>query len=150
MASSMSPKSLLSPKKSTKNVYKWMLVGLLVVLGILLVVSFTRAKREGFEGGAGNLMYFHMPECGHCKKFNPEWEKLQPLVDAERVPMKLNKIDGTDDANKDLVDQYKVNGYPTIILEIGDKSYTFGSDPTDGDRNADNVLKWAKNKLGVK
>lgn len=145
MPSSMSPKSLLSPKKSSKNVYKWMLVGLLVVLAILLVVSFTRAKREGFEGSAGNLMYFYMPECGHCKKFNPEWEKIQPMVDNGRIPMKLNKIDGTDDANKDLVKQYEVNGFPTIILEIGNTPHTY-----TGERTADAVVAWAKEKLNVK
>lgn len=124
--------------------YKWLLIGLLVVLGVLLFVSFTRAKREGFEGSAGNLMYFYMPECGHCKKFNPEWEKLQSSVDAERVPMKLNKIDGTDDANKDLVKQYNVNGFPTLILEIGSTPYIY-----DGERTAEAVLTWAKTKLTI-
>jgi thiol-disulfide isomerase/thioredoxin len=141
---SASPKMSLSPKKSYKKVYKWILIGLLVVLGILLIVSIMRKKREGFESGAGKLMYFYMPGCGHCNEFNPQWEKMQSKIDQDRLALTLTKIDGTDDANKDLVNQYKVNGFPTIILEIGSNSSTY-----DGERTADALYAWCKDKLGV-
>ena len=118
--------------------YKWLFFALLVVLLAVFLYAFFKAKKEGFENAAGNLMYFYMPECGHCKQFNPEWEKLQKMVDDKRAPLKLNKIDGTDDANKALVEQYSVNGFPTLILEYGSKPHTY-----DGERTADAVFKWA-------
>jgi thiol-disulfide isomerase/thioredoxin len=125
--------------------YKWLFVGLLVILFVVFLIAFFRTKKEGFENGAGNVMYFFMPECGHCQKFNPEWEKLQKMVDDNRASLKLTKIDGTDDANKDLVDQYNVKGFPTIILEYGNKST-----PYDGERTADAVYKWATGLVGSK
>lgn len=143
----MSPKSVsLSPIAPRKNMYKMLFQGLVAVLLILLIVAIVRAmkkSREGFEGGVGNLMYFFMPGCGHCEQFNPEWEKLQGLVDTNRASLKLTKIDGTDDANQALVDQYVVKGFPTIILEIGGKAT-----PYDGkERTADAVFKWATGLL---
>ena len=140
-SSSMSP---LSSKSSGKG-YKWLFVILLVILVIVFLYAFMRAKKEGFENGAGNIMYFYMPECGHCKKFNPEWEKLQKMVDDKRAPMTLNKVDGTDDANKDLVNQYNVKGFPTIILEFGNKSSVY-----NGERTAEAVFKWASGIVGAK
>lgn len=144
MPSISSPKSIVSPGNPSSNRYKKILIVLLIVLGILLVLAFLRAKRESFESGAGTILYFYMPECGHCKKFNPEWEKMQPMVDDKRLPLKLNKIDGTQDSNKDLVNQYGVQGFPTIILEIGNNSHKY-----DGERTAAAVLDWATKKLAA-
>jgi thiol-disulfide isomerase/thioredoxin len=136
--------SSLSSKSSGKG-YKWLFVVLLVILVIVFLYAFMRAKKEGFENGAGNVMYFYMPECGHCKKFNPEWEKLQKMVDDDRAPLTLNKVDGTDEANKDLVNQYNVKGFPTIIVEFGNKSSVY-----DGERTAEAVFKWASDIVGAK
>ena len=138
---------MMPPVSSVSNGkgYKWLFIGLLVILFVVFLVAFFRARKEGFENGAGNVMYFFMPECGHCQKFNPEWEKLQKMVDDNRASLKLTKIDGTDDANKDLVDQYNVKGFPTIILEYGNKSA-----PYDGERTAEAVYKWATGIVGSK
>lgn len=118
--------------------YKWLFLGLLTVLLVIFIVAFVRAKKEGFQGGSATLMYFFMPECGHCKKFTPEWEKLQGKVDENRAPLRLTKIDGTEEANKEIVNQYNVRGFPTIVLELGAKSHTY-----DGERTADAVYAWA-------
>jgi len=136
--------SAITSKTGGKG-YKWIFIGLLVILTVVFLVAFMRSRKEGFENGAGNVMYFYMPECGHCKKFNPEWEKLQKMVDNERAPLTLNKVDGTDDANKDLVNQYNVKGFPTIIIEFGNKSTVY-----DGERTADAVFKWASGIVGAK
>jgi thiol-disulfide isomerase/thioredoxin len=122
----------------------WLFIGLLVVLAILLIVSFAKARTEKFEGGSATILYFFMPECGHCKKFNPEWEKLQPMIDSKRLPLRLNKIDGTQESNKDLVNQYGVQGFPTIILEIGNSSKKY-----DGERTAEAVLDWASKEVAM-
>lgn len=138
----MAPK--LKTPSSPKS-YKGLFFGLLLVLAVLFLVAFFRARKEGFEGSTGTLLYFYMPECGHCKKFTPEWEKIQPLVDKERASLRLNKVDGTDDANKDLVRQHNVTGFPTIILEVGSDSFEY-----KGDRTADAVFAWAMEKMKAK
>ena len=117
--------------------YRWLFFGLVVILLVVFLVAFLRARKEGFENGAATLMYFFMPECGHCKKFTPEWEKLQTKVDTDRAPVRLSKIDGTQDANKEVVNQYNVRGFPTVILEKGDESHVY-----DGERTADAVYSW--------
>lgn len=144
MPSTSSPKSVVAPATPSRNTYRWLFLGLLLVLAIIVIVALMRAKREPFESGAGTLLYFYMPECGHCKKFNPEWEKLQSMVDEQRAPLKLNKIDGTEGSNKDLVSQHGVEGFPTIILEVGNQAHKY-----DGDRTASAVLEWAKAKLAL-
>ena len=142
--SSMSS-SPMSASTSGGKGYKWLFVTLLIILVVVFLVAFFRAKREGFENGAGKVLYFYMPECGHCQKFNPEWEKLQKMVNEKRAPLTLNKVDGTDDANKDLVNQYNVKGFPTIILEFGNKSSVY-----DGERTASAVYEWATKIVGAK
>ena len=133
----MPPKTSSRPPASGKG-YKWLFLALLIILAAVFLFAFFRSKKEGFENGAGTILYFFMPECGHCQKFNPEWEKLQKMIDDNRAPLRLNKIDGTDDGNKDLVDQYNVKGFPTLILERGNRS-----DPYEGERTAEAVYKWA-------
>lgn len=122
--------------------YKWLFLGLLIILLVVFLVAFLRAKKEGFESAAGTLLYFYMPECGHCKKFSPEWEKIQPMVDKNRAPLRLNKVDGTNDSNKELVSQHNVKGFPTIILEFGNKSVEY-----NGPRTADAVYAWATKEM---
>lgn len=138
--------AVLSPSApSSGKGYKWLFLGLLVVLAAVFLFAFMRSKKEGFGGAAGTILYFYMPGCGHCEKFNPEWEKLQKLVDDNRAPLRLSKLDGTDDANKAVAEQNGVKGFPTIVLEFGGKSKTY-----DGERTADAVYKWATGMVGSK
>jgi protein disulfide-isomerase A1 len=122
--------------------YKWLFLGLLTILLVVFIVAFVRAKKEGFEGGAATVFYFFMPQCGHCQKFNPEWERLQKMVDEKRAPLKLKKVDGTDDANSALVQQHDVKGFPTILMEVGNKSVAYS-----GQRDADAIYDWAMSSM---
>lgn len=123
--------------------YTWLFFGLLLVLLAVFLYAFFKAKKEGFENATGNLMYFYIPECPYCKQLAPELDKLQTMIDEKRAPIKLNRINGEDAANKEVLEQYKISAYPALILEYGDKAT-----PYSGERTADAVFKWATGITG--
>ena len=73
---------------------------------------------EVIGSGTKTFLYFHAPFCNSCKKIS--W-----LVERERTPM--YKIDG--EVNKDLMEAFKIEVYPTIIEIRGTSKRTYkGSD----------------------
>lgn len=84
--------------------------------------------------------------CGHCIALKPEWTKLERGM----MPIRATNIES---ANKDnLVDtfnrKYKTNlskevGFPTIfkLSKYGGKVEIY-----NGERNADSMIAWLKNK----
>lgn len=97
---------------------------LFVALSIVLIYMFF-FKRRSFSENFGNPVsctYYYMEECGHCKRFNPEWETF---VQSYTGPVKLRKVSATE-AGGDL-DKYGITGFPTILIvdENGDhEDYT--------------------------
>lgn len=65
---------------------------------------------ENFEDGSNNpcLVLFHAKWCGHCKKMMPEWKKFK-----SQNKSKVLAID-VDSENKEVMNKYKVQGFPTI------------------------------------
>ena len=45
--------------------------------------------KEGFTT-PDSCTYFYMEECGHCKRFSPEWDNF---VSTYKGPVKMNKIE---------------------------------------------------------
>ena len=66
---------------------------------------------------------FKVDWCPHCKKAAPEFQKVEDNYNGQLVNgYKLNfvVVDGEDKANESLVNQFNVQGYPTIVLTKGD------------------------------
>jgi thiol-disulfide isomerase/thioredoxin len=61
------------------------------------------------------VAYFFSPSCGWCKKMNPVYDG----VSSKYKDIKFVKIDASQ--NRDLVNQYKVDGYPSILFFNGSK-----------------------------
>jgi thioredoxin domain-containing protein 10 len=58
------------------------------------------------------LPQFYAPWCGHCKKLEPIFNHVaQALHDS---PVRVGKVDCTRFPT--VATEFKVNGYPTIIL----------------------------------
>ena len=104
---------------------------LLLILGTIVILAisknmFSKQKRVGREGFAEErkIIYFHMEKCGHCKKFNPEWEKFVQGSD-----IKSQKISAS--SGDPLIKKMDVSGYPTVMIIEGEKKIdTFAGDRT--------------------
>ena len=89
------------------------------------------------------LLFFH-PQCGHCKSFEPEWNKL---VNQYNQLDKLDIIIGKIHANEmEKLDCYKKQiapnfvGYPTI-MHLNRNKYV---EDYNDERKSDKIVNWIK------
>jgi thiol-disulfide isomerase/thioredoxin len=95
---------------------------LLVLLKFKLDDSFEDYEEndEGFADAGKSVIVCKADWCGHCKQAAPEFSKLMAaspmtLKDGTKVTVKV--LDA--DQNKDEISQYKIRGYPTILIGDG-------------------------------
>ena len=107
--------------------------GVIVILLIFIVyLIFTRCK-SAFVGTSGETVYiFYAPWCGHCEKAMPEFIKVK-----ENLPDIVNLVNSDVPENKELLKQYNIVGFPTIMKKPG-KIY-------NGEREADKIIRWIMN-----
>ncbi len=102
----------------------------LIILTFTLHFLFVRqsSPMENF-GNPATLTYYYMENCGHCKRFNPEWDTF---VQNYTGPVKLRKVE-MNEAGSDL-EKYNINGFPTILAvdENGDKKDYEGPRTAEG------------------
>jgi thioredoxin domain-containing protein 5 len=74
-------------------------------------------KKPNFEnfGNPSTCTYYYMNECGHCKRFAPEWDNF---VQSYTGPVTLRKVEMSE-AGDDL-EKYNIRGFPTILV-VDDK-----------------------------
>ena len=65
-------------------------------------------------GGKIDLMLFKADWCGHCKNFIPVWNSLQQMNEFKN---KYNFITYDSDNNKEELEVYKVNEFPTLMIK---------------------------------
>jgi thiol-disulfide isomerase/thioredoxin len=116
-----------------KNLFKPRGLALLFLVAIILSTLIPAHSLEGFEGNK-ELLLLHMNGCGHCEKLMPEW---QQFTNNNNTNIKTRDVEMSEDPS--LMDKYKVNGFPTILLlgENGKKLDTY-----DGPRTADGLLSY--------
>lgn len=102
----------------------------LIILTFTLHFLFVRqsSPMENF-GNPATLTYYYMENCGHCKRFNPEWDTF---VQNYTGHVKLRKVE-MNEAGGDL-EKYNINGFPTILAvdENGDKKDYDGPRTSEG------------------
>jgi len=79
------------------------------------------------------IYMFSADWCPHCKKAKPEWEKFKQSFDNKTVgnyTVKVIDVDCTD-GNSPLIQQYNVNGYPTVIMKKDGDNISFDSKITN-------------------
>ena len=82
------------------------------------------------ESKSADLYLFYTEWCPHCKKTKPEWEQLKKNYSGNNINgYKLNFIDVDCDANPEIADKFKVEGYPTIKLVKGNQIVEFDAKP---------------------
>ena len=60
------------------------------------------------------LVYFYMPKCPYCVKFNPMWEDLKKKKKDKGILFR--KVDGTKSENSEFTETFGIKSYPTLIL----------------------------------
>jgi len=85
------------------------------------------------------LVKFYAPWCGHCKKLEPIFNHVaQALHDS---PIRVAKVDCTRFTT--VAQEYKIQGYPTILLIKGEEVHMYR-----GDRTAEEIVQYAKRMIG--
>jgi thiol-disulfide isomerase/thioredoxin len=83
-------------------------------------------KNRMIMKGGGNsedkktLALFKAEWCGHCKAFKGTWDKLQ-----SGMGNKVNFVTYDSEINKNEIKDYKIQGFPTLILLAGDKAVEY-------------------------
>lgn len=92
--------------------------------------EFVRGSDE--EGEDAEIFLFYTEWCPHCKKAKPIWAKLKEEYDGKRVnnhTLYFREVDC--EKEEELADKFKIEGYPTIKLLVGDKEIEYDAKPTE-------------------
>ena len=83
---------------------------------------------EGYSAAPGSgaadppvatIRMFKVDWCPHCKKALPEFQQVENEYSGKTVnghKLEFAVVDGEDSANQSLVNEFKIQGYPTIVL----------------------------------
>lgn len=90
-------------------------------------------------GAAGSnqaeIILFYVDWCPHCKTAKPEWEKVRDKYQGQQVNgyvvtfTELNCTNETAEVSQ-MINKYKIEGYPTIKLIKDDQVIEFDAKPT--------------------
>ena len=119
------------------------LISILAILLLLLVLLRFYINRrleglEGFEGSSRSVVICKAEWCGHCKNAAPEFNKLLSaspitLKDGSKATVKI--LDA--DKDKSEIGQYKVKGYPTVLVVDGGQTTEY-----PGPRTSDGIIEF--------
>ncbi|KAB7507841.1 Thioredoxin domain-containing protein 5 [Armadillidium nasatum] len=106
------------------------------------VVTLTGENIENAISIGTTFIKYYAPWCGHCKRLAPIFEELgKKFVGFEGVT--IAKVDCTQEVNRDLCSNEKINGFPTLILyKDGEKQAEY-----NGDRSLSDMAEFITSRL---
>jgi len=112
-----------------------LIISIAIVISILSVhyLLFRGNNVSENFGNPKSCTYYYMEQCGHCKRFSPEWDNF---VQSYTGSVTLRKVE-MNEAGDDL-EKYNIRGFPTILIidENGEpKDY-------DGPRTSEALTKF--------
>lgn len=119
----------------SSTIMKVVLISVLMI-SIYSVVFRKESIYENF-GNPSSCTYYYMEQCGHCKRFAPEWETF---VKTYTGPVKLRKVEASE-AGDDL-EKYNISGFPTILIIDENGEYM----DYDGPRTSEALTKFLSSK----
>lgn len=124
-----------------------LVVILLVSVGIYLVKS-TFSNKASFSANrehntetlensnkVANMLLFYVDWCPHCKTAKPEWEQMKQEYDGKQIngyTVVFTEYNCTNETPEieDLMNKYKIDGYPTIKLVKDNQVIEYDAKPT--------------------
>ena len=103
---------------------------------LMYKMKYLGLKNNKNQSGGGDsnekddIILFKSEDCGHCKRFKPTWEALQ-----KKYIGKHNFITYDYKENPEKIEEFDVNGFPTIYRVSGENKYIF-----EGERDIDNLM----------
>jgi thiol-disulfide isomerase/thioredoxin len=91
--------------------------------------------RGGGNTSPKKLILFKAEWCNHCQAFKKTWEQVQKEL--KRDNLEFVTLDSEKDEK--IIKKYDIKGFPTLILEIGDKKIEF-----QGMRNVEAIKNFLK------
>lgn len=81
------------------------------------------------------IMFFHTTWCPHCKSAKPEWDELKAVHNNSTIngyKVTFTEIDCTEETPEveELIQKYKIEGYPTIKLIKDGQVIEYDAKPT--------------------
>lgn len=125
----------------------------LIIIGVLVFSYFNTCKKPTITVESSNkneqfasvskpkikIFNFNTEWCGWSKKFQPEWDEFSKniklnskLAHVEVLDVKCDKSE-----NELMCENYKVPGYPYVVIEINDKRI-----PYNGERTASSLTQF--------
>jgi len=103
------------------------------------------AKPKKLRGGNDRtkpkLLLFHAKWCGHCVHFMPTFLKLKhEYADLDKID--LISIQEEQKGGKELIEEYGIQGFPTIKLYDGNKIHDY-----NGGRDINNIRDYVNSTL---
>ena len=115
-----------------------LVIGILIVIVLILILcdkstfnAFSEYTSTEPSISEDTVFIFYAPWCGHCKASMKEFEDA-----VSRGQGKVVLVDSTDKNNKDLIEKYNIQGYPTIIKANRERF--------SGSRTADDIIEFSK------
>ncbi|CAJ1073212.1 protein disulfide-isomerase TMX3-like isoform X2 [Xyrichtys novacula] len=87
------------------------------------------------------LIKFYAPWCSFCKQLDPVWHQVGSELKSLGSPVNVGKSDAT--ASSGLAKEFRVRGYPAILMLKKDVKYNY-----QGPRTKDGILDFANRVAG--
>lgn len=142
---------MLYQKYCNLHVWVWILIIIVILINLSQTICSvkepisiteieTKAKTETKENMTNNnpiikVFNFNTSWCGWSKRFQPEWDKFSAEINDPDNTTYANieaidvKCDGGDD-NKALCEEYKVPGYPFVVVKNNNKPEQYKGERT--------------------
>jgi len=128
-------------------------MGLVLLVIVLLLVYFFTQSKEGMESGTDvliahqastekTLVLFYADWCGHCQRLEPIWEEASKMSKGRMIQRDVGSKEAKGETaaeNQALMDKYKIDGFPTILVFQNGKSV-----PYEGPRTVEAFLEKLK------
>ena len=97
--------------------------------------------RGGNDKNKPKLLLFHAKWCGHCVHFMPAFLKLKhEYADLDKID--IISIEDGQKGGKELIEEYEIQGFPTIKLYDGNKLHDY-----NGGRDINNIRDYVNSTL---